>query len=205
MTKIANTQKVEVQLCNADRELIRRLSIKAAKSREVFTNKPAELGNLSINVQLDDGAIVPTRAHSTDAGLDLYAREDTVIPRFGKTVAEWDENEHCKTIKHLDNSTCFDTGVHIELPHGYYGKIESKSGLNVKHSIVSCGGVIDEGYTGSIVVKLYNFGTHSYTVHKGDKIAQLIIQPCIYPSVKVVDSLEKNTERGEDGFGSTGK
>lgn len=207
MNKIANTQKVEVQLCNADRELIRRLSIKAAKYREVFTNKPAEIGNLSINVQLDDGSHVPTRAHSTDAGLDLYARDDTVIPRAGKTVAEWDwdENEYCKTIKHLENSACFDTGVHVEIPHGYFGKIESKSGLNVKHSIVSCGGVIDEGYTGSIVVKLYNFGTHSYTVHKGDKIAQLIIQPCIYPTVSIVDSINAETERGNNGFGSTGK
>lgn len=196
-------QTVEVKLCQADRELIRRLT--RAKNREAFTSKPAEIGAMSVKVSLDDGAIAPTRAHSTDAGMDLYAREDTVIPRAGKTVAEWDENERCKTIKHLDNSACFDTGVHVELPHGYYGKIESKSGLNVKHSVVSCGGVIDEGYTGSIVVKLYNFGTHSYTVHAGDKIAQLIIQPCIYPTVSIVESINAETERGDNGFGSTGK
>ena len=194
-----------MQLCNADRELLRRLSIKAAKYREVFTNKPAEIGNLSINVQLDDGAHVPTRAHSTDAGLDLYAMKEVVIPCIGQCVAQWDDNNRFEIFKRLNNSACFDTGVHIELPHGYYGKIESKSGLNVKHSVVSCGGVIDEGYTGSIVVKLYNFGTHSYTVRKGDKIAQLIIQPCIYPTVNIVDSIEQNTERGDNGFGSTGK
>lgn len=158
-----------------------------------------------MKVQLDEGAIAPTRAHRTDAGLDLYAREDAVIPRAGKTVAEWDENERCKTIKHLDNSACFDTGVHVEIPHGHFGKVESKSGLNVKHSVVCCGGVIDEGYTGSIVVKLYNFGTEPYTVHAGDKIAQLVIMPCVYCGVEVVDSIEQDTERGEDGFGSTGK
>lgn len=104
----------------------------------------------------------------------------------------------------LSGGTTFDTGVHIAFDPGTYGKIESKSGLNAKHSVVSCGGVIDEGYTGSIVVKLYNFGTSPYTVHKGDKIAQLVIMPYLAPKVELVSALD-DTDRGDNGFGSTGK
>ena len=98
----------------------------------------------------------------------------------------------------------FDTGVHIEIPRGYYGKIESKSGLNVNDSIVSCGGVIDEGYTGSIRVKLYNFGKADKHFSVGDKIAQIIIQPYSTPELELADELSE-TERGDNGFGSTGK
>lgn len=137
-----------------------------------------------MKIQLDEGAIVPTRAHSTDAGLDLYARRDQTIWPGG-----W---------------ATFDTGVHIELPHGTYGKIESKSGLNVHKGIVSCGGVIDEGYTGSIVVKLYNLGDEKFPILAGQKIAQLIVQPCLYVPVEIVDEIAADTERGENGFGSTG-
>ena len=140
-----------------------------------------------MKVYLDDGAIMPTRAHSTDAGLDLYAREFYILPG-------WD----CAII---------DTGVHVEIPAGHYGKIESKSGLNVKYSVVSCGGVIDEGYTGSIVVKLYNLDALDYQIKPGDKVAQLVIQPCRYFKPEQVDGLDKfaATERGTDGFGSTGR
>lgn len=137
-----------------------------------------------MKIKLEPTAFVPRRAHSTDAGLDLLSRWHTIIPAHG--------------------SAEFDTGVHIGLPHGYYGKIESKSGLNVNYDIVSCGGVIDEGYTGSIVVKLYNFSEKDYVVETGDKVAQLIIQPYIAPKLEFVDSLEE-TDRGDNGFGSTGK
>ena len=137
-----------------------------------------------MKIMLDDGAQCPTRAHNTDAGLDLYAREtEGMMP---------------------GQSAVFDTGVHIEIPHGYYGKIESKSGLNVKYGIVSGGGVIDEGYTGSIAVKLYNLSQEPYIVSAGDKIAQLVIMPYIAPEIEVVTELA-DTPRGINGFGSTGK
>ena len=142
-----------------------------------------------MKITLDEGAYMPVRAHATDAGLDLFAREDYTIFPCGSVI--------------------IDTGVHIELPPNTYGKIESKSGLNVNHDIVSCGGVIDEGYVGSIKVKLYNlnhsdlFQFHgTYHIHKGDKIAQLVIMPCLYESCEVADSLDE-TERGSNGFGST--
>ena len=137
-----------------------------------------------MNVVLDDGAYMPERAHPTDAGLDL---------RTPIAVKLW-PNE----------SVSIDTGVHVQLPAGTYGKIESKSGLNVKQSIVCCGGVIDENYTGSIVVKLYNLGHRAYAFQAGDKIAQMIIQPYWAPDMQLVDKLGA-TDRGDAGFGSTGR
>lgn len=137
-----------------------------------------------MKVKLDEGAIMPTRAHETDAGLDLYSREDvTIFP---------------------GSSYTFDTGVHVELPKNFYGKIESKSGLNVNYGIVSCGGVIDEGYSGSIKVKLYNIGYCQHSFSKGDKIAQMVITLYATPTLELVNEIEGG-ERGSNGFGSTGR
>lgn len=136
-----------------------------------------------MKIMLDENAIMPTRAHETDAGLDLYAPYGVFIePR---------------------NSVTIDTGVHIELPPNTVGMLKSKSGLNVKHGLTS-EGVIDVGYTGSIVVKLQNHKSSGYYVNKGDKISQLVILPILTPELEVVDSLLP-TERGDNGFGSTGK
>lgn len=136
-----------------------------------------------MKIKLDKNAYMPTRAHETDAGLDIYATEEKVVPAKGSAV--------------------FDTGVHIQLPRGTVGMLKSKSGLNVKHGITS-EGVIDVGYTGSICVKLYNNSDADYTVNRGDKISQLVIMPILIPVLEIVDSLEE-TERGAGGFGSTGK
>lgn len=136
-----------------------------------------------MKIKLDAGAIMPTRAHETDAGLDIYARET-------KTVF-------------AGKSETFDTGVHVELPKGTTGFLKSKSGLNVKHGITS-EGVIDSGYTGSIAVKLYNHSDRPYVVGAGDKISQLVILPILTPELELVDELTE-TERGNGGFGSTGK
>ena len=81
--------------------------------------------------------------------------------------------------------------------------LKSKSGLNCRHGLTS-EGVIDAGYTGSIVVKLYNHSETDYVVNAGDKISQLVILPILSPVPKLVDSLE-DTARGNGGFGSTGK
>lgn len=137
-----------------------------------------------MKIKLDDGALLPQRAHAEDAGLDLFTREKFRL---------WP-----------NQSACIDTGVHVQLPAGTFGKIESKSGLNVKHGIVSCGGVIDENYTGSIVVKIYNLGDKAYDFKAGDKVAQMIIQPYWAPDMQVVDKLDE-TDRGDAGFGSTGR
>ena len=138
---------------------------------------------MKIKIKLDEGAKMPTRAHETDAGLDIYAREDQIVP--------------------ARESAVFDTGVHIELPVGTVGMLKSKSGLNVKYGITS-EGVIDVGYTGSIVVKLYNHSGFDYKVKAGDKISQLVIHPILTPTPYLVSSLEE-TDRGDNGFGSSGR
>ncbi len=136
-----------------------------------------------MKIKLDNGAFVPVRAHGTDAGADLRSPIDALVPARGSSV--------------------IDTGVHIQLPHGYVGMLKSKSGLNVKHGITS-EGVIDEGYTGAIKVKLYNHSDYPYAFLRGEKITQLVIVPCEYVDFDLVDDLE-DSERGGEGFGSTGK
>ena len=136
-----------------------------------------------LRVVLDEGAFIPERAHSTDAGMDLRTPVEVTVPAHG--------------------SATIDTGVHMAIEPGWHGKLESKSGLNVKHDIVSLGGEIDSGYTGSIVAKLYNMGNEDYHFERGDKIVQIVIQPCGLCGIEVVDSLD-DTERGTGGFGSTG-
>ena len=136
-----------------------------------------------MKIMLDKGAKMPTRAHETDAGLDLYALE-------GKSISAKD-------------SAVFDTGVHIELPEGTTGVLKSRSGLMFKHGLTS-EGVVDVGFTGSIRVKLFNHSDEPYEVKKGDKISQLVILPIKILPIEVVDSLDE-TDRGSNGFGSTGR
>ena len=136
-----------------------------------------------VKIKLDEGAFMPERAHEWDAGLDLRAMENKLVPARGSAI--------------------FDTGVHVELAPFTAGFLKSKSGLNVKHNLTS-DGVVDVGYTGSICVKLYNHGDTDYMVHRGDKISQLVIVDIRIPYLKVVDKLDE-TERGNNGFGSTGR
>jgi dUTP pyrophosphatase len=135
-----------------------------------------------MKIVLDKNAFMPTRAYPTDAGLDLYATEDAVIFRHGSHV--------------------FDTGVHVGIPEGYVGFLKSKSGLNVHNGIHSCG-VIDALYNGSVKVKLYNHGFEAVRIKRGQKISQLVILPIATPEIELVDELE-DTERGSNGFGSSG-
>lgn len=136
----------------------------------------------TIKVVLDKGAYPPERAHKADAGLDLRSP--------------------IKTTVYAGEAAVIDSGVHVGIPEGYVGMLKSKSGLNVKYGILS-EGVIDAGYTGSIIVKLYNFGDHDIIIEKGDKISQLVILPIITPEVEIVRELGM-TERGNNGFGSSG-
>lgn len=136
-----------------------------------------------LRVRLDEGAYLPQRAHGTDGGLDLRTPVDAYVRAGGSTV--------------------IDTGVHIQLPAGTVGMIKSKSGLNVNDGIVS-EGVIDEGYTGTILVKLYNHGTEAKQFSRGDKITQLVVMPVLYPRVEQTEEIQGG-DRGDGGFGSTGR
>lgn len=136
----------------------------------------------TINVMLDEGAKEPTRAYPDDAGLDIYS-----------PVRQW-------VFAH--NSATIDTKLHVEIPKGYVGMLKSKSGLNVNHGLTG-EGVIDSGYRGSIRVKLYNNSAKPYLINEGDKISQLVILPIETPKVRIVTEFAE-TERGDNGFGSTG-
>lgn len=138
---------------------------------------------MDIKVVLDDGAYMPEKAHSVDAGFDLRTPVDAYL---------------CDC-----DSLVVDTGVHIEIPKGYVGFLKSKSGLNIIHDLTG-EGVIDCGYTGSIKVKLYNNGVEPHSFRRGDKIIQLVILPIPEVNLIQVDKLE-DTERGNNGFGSTGR
>lgn len=145
---------------------------------------------MKLKVKLDKGAKMPTRAHATDAGLDIYAPESIIL--------------------YAGDSVDVDTGVHIEIPVGYCGLLKSKSGLNVRHGITG-EGVVDHGYTGSIRVKLYN-NSRDEKLHffeKGDKLIQLLIVPIETPELELVENIAdlygEETDRGDNGFGSSGK
>lgn len=138
---------------------------------------------MKINVMLDKGAKMPTKAHDADAGFDIYAPKRTIV--------------------RAKDSAVIDTGVHIEIPEGYVGFLKSKSGLNVKHGIRG-EGVIDAGYTGSIVAKLYNDGDTFVVFEEGEKIIQIVFLPIPNVELEQVSNFEE-TERGDNGFGSTGK
>lgn len=136
-----------------------------------------------MNVTLDPGAILPTRAHEYDAGYDLYSLEDAIV--------------------YAGDSWTFDTGVHMAIEPGWVGDVKSKSGLMMKNGIIT-DGTVDAGYTGSIRVKLFNLSNCAVSIVKGQKIAQLVIKRIATPELELVDRLE-DTERGENGFGSSGE
>ena len=153
-----------------------------------------------MKIMLDKGAKMPTRAHPWDAGLDLYTPYEAYLCRNVVNVLS---NEGAGRGVFDMSCITIDTGVHVQIPEGYVGLIKSKSGLNVMHGLTA-EGVIDAHYTGSIKVKLYNHTGNGYSFKAGDKIAQLVILPCLLPELELVDSLEE-TDRGDAGFGSTGR
>lgn len=135
-----------------------------------------------MKIKLDPNAFEPVRAHPTDAGLDLKTPESFWLY----------SGEH----------KCIDTGVHVQIPNNCVGLITSKSGL-MKEGI-TVRGTIDAGYTGSIRAVLYNHGKEARKFVVGEKICQLVVLPCVIPELELVDELEE-TDRGNGGFGSTGR
>jgi dUTP pyrophosphatase len=134
--------------------------------------------------RLSPNAKIPQYAHPGDAGLDLYAAaEATLLP--GKRAA-------------------VPTGIAMEIPEGHVGLIWDKSGLSIKHGLKTLGGVVDSGYRGEVIVGAVNLSDETYTIRKGEKVAQMIIQK--KESIVVEETAElSETVRGEGGFGSTGK
>jgi dUTP pyrophosphatase len=126
-------------------------------------------------------AKLPTRAHPTDAGLDLYADET-------KTLA-------------ANERAFIKTGIKIAVPKNYAGLVWDKSGL-AQNGLTTIAGVIDAAYRGEVLVGVINLGQEPIEIKTGQKIAQLLIQPIELP--EVAESKLDETVRGADGFGSTG-
>ncbi len=138
-------------------------------------------------VQLDPDLPLPEYAHDGDAGLDLHAREDAVLAAGG-------------------GRALVPTGISIAIPMGHGGFVVPRSGMALRHgiSVVNGPGLIDAAYRGEIKVVLVNTDPdHDYQVHRGDRIAQLVIQRVEAVSWQVVDSLD-GIDRG-GGFGHTGR
>ena len=137
--------------------------------------------------RLDDGLPLPGTAHAGDAGVDLYAREDATIPAAGGRIL-------------------MPTGIAIAIPIGYAGFVVPRSGLALKHGItlVNTPGIIDSGYRGELQVVMINTDPLAeYTVTRGDRVAQLLVQPIESIEWDVVDQLD-DFDRG-GGFGHSGR
>ena len=136
-----------------------------------------------LECMVQPGALLPQRAHATDAGADLFSYESCEIyPGEQKLV---------------------DTGIAIKIPEGYGGFIfnrssQGKKGITIPHSV----GVIDADYRGNLKVLLKNIGEDPHTIEAGDRIAQLVIMPVLLVAFK---DIWNDTQRGTGGFGSTGK
>ena len=137
-----------------------------------------------LQIQCLEGAKVPVRGSDGSAGYDLYSMEDFKI---------------CS-----EKQTLISTGIKMKIPKNHVGFIKSRSSLSYKHGLCVEAGVIDSDYRGEIKVLLHNYGKETYKGKKGDKIAQIVIMPCLMIKTKVVKSLDE-TKRGNKGFGSTGK
>jgi len=139
---------------------------------------------LKIKVKkLRPDAILPHYNHPGDAGMDIYAVEDIIL---------W-PNE----------PVAVPTGISIELPKGYVALIWDKSGLSLKEGIKTMAGVCDSNYRGEYKIVLLNTTNQYYYIDKGDKIAQMLIQPVMNAEIEEVSELSE-TSRGSGGFGSTG-
>jgi len=143
-----------------------------------------DMFRMLVRVKLDDGAKMPAKAYpETDAGFDLCTPYEFTVKAGDSAVVR--------------------TGVHMIIPRGYCGLLVSKSGLNTKHDIQTTG-LVDALYTGEIVVKVQNHGTRDYHFNAGDKVSQIMILPVPCVALLEVDDLP-NTERGNNGFGSSGR
>lgn len=138
--------------------------------------------------RLDPDLPLPSYAHLGDAGADLVAREGAVLAAGG-------------------GRALVPTGVAIALPEGWAGFVQPRSGLALKHGVtcLNSPGLIDCGYRDELKVLLVNTDPkHDYEVHRGDRIAQLVVQRVENVAFSVVDELP-DTSRGGGGFGSTGR
>lgn len=146
---------------------------------------------MEIKIQkLYEDAEIPTYGSALSAGMDLYAHL----------------GEHEMLLIKPHETIKVGTGIAVEPPVGYFGAVFARSGLATKQGLrpANCVGVCDWDYRGEYIVALHNDSEEEREIRNGDRIAQLVFLPYITGEIKVVDELS-NTERGDGGFGSTGK
>ncbi|XP_063931538.1 uncharacterized protein LOC135143578 isoform X1 [Zophobas morio] len=144
----------------------------------------SSLSDIKLKVQrLSAQATLPVRATEFSAGYDLFSSSDIVVPAKGKELIK--------------------TDIAIAIPPNCYGRIAPRSGLAWKLSVDVGGGVVDADYRGPLGVILFNHGEKDFSIKRGDRVAQLILEKIITPTVEEVSELEP-TARGSGGFGSTG-
>lgn len=139
-----------------------------------------------MNIQAKAGT-VPTRGSSEAAGLDLRSATSVLIPVGGIDKVK------------------IPTGIKVEIPKGHFGMVVPRSGLGSKHRVTLANdvGIIDSDYRGEIFCFMVNDGIEDYRIEQYDRIAQLIIIPYTFVDLNLVEELS-STNRGEDGFGSSG-
>lgn len=126
---------------------------------------------------------LPEYAHLHDAGLDLRSRvTETILPMERKIIP---------------------SGIKIAIPPNYVGIVKDRSGLSSKFGLHTLAGVIDSGYRGEVGVAIINMGKEEFTIHQGERIAQLLILPIV--SAKIEEGKLDDTSRGEKGWGSSGR
>jgi len=132
---------------------------------------------------MSDDATLPVRSNPTDAGLDLFSVDEVLIPPSERTLVH--------------------TNIILEIPEGFYGRVAPRSGLAVKNGINVLAGVIDSGYRGEIIVVLHNTSNADFVLPSKSKVAQLIIEAHFnFPIIEITQL--SDTERGANGFGSSG-
>jgi len=141
---------------------------------------------VDLPIQLSEGATLPAYQTSGAAGMDLCTSETFVLNPMERRLVG--------------------TGVRVAIPEGFEGQVRPRSGLAIRNgiSMVNTPGTIDSDYRGELRLILINFGAEAVQFSQGDRIGQLVICPVVRAAIKVVDGLD-DTERGEGGFGSTGK
>ncbi|GLC56936.1 hypothetical protein PLESTB_001165300 [Pleodorina starrii] len=160
-----------------------------AKDAPMSSGKPAKMPRIEVPKEhllvkkLSDKATLPKRGSAGAAGYDLASAEETVVPARGKVLVK--------------------TDISIRVPKGTYGRVAPRSGLAAKNFIDTGAGVIDEDYRGNVGVLLFNHSDSDFPIKVGDRIAQLVLEKIATPDVEEVEELDA-TERGANGYGSTG-
>lgn len=135
---------------------------------------------------LEERAYDISRAHPDDAGIDMRTPMDFLLKAGEQQVV--------------------DLGVSVQIPLGYFGKMESKSGLMVNHGIICMGGVIDSGFRGTIKIRMWNTSNEDYEFHRGDKLVQMVLVPVLLADLVATNMLDDSYfGRNTSGWGSTGR